>query len=112
MRMWGRILTLAVLGLLLLPGAPRADEKYLISPEVWDYYQQYLGRIDNGNKPGAFAITTDGTGAFYTWCSEMRCMAGTTYSQDAINYCEREYDTDCVTFAVREDIRVTYEIAR
>jgi hypothetical protein len=38
-------------------------------------------------------------------------MAGASYSQDAINYCEREYDTDCVTFAVRDDIRVTYEVA-
>jgi hypothetical protein len=39
-------------------------------------------------------------------------MAGTSYSQDAINYCEREYETECVTFAVRDDIRVQYEVAR
>lgn len=106
------MLSLAFAGLVFMPVAAAADEKYVISPEVWGYYEQYLSRIDNGHKPGAFAITKDGTGAFYTWCAETRCMAGTTYSQDAINYCEREYETECVTFAVRDDIRVTYEVAK
>jgi hypothetical protein len=88
-----------------------AQQKYVISSEVWGVYEEYLRRIDNGNRPGAFAITEDGYGAFYVWCDAIRCMAGATYSQEAINNCEREYDTDCVTFAVRDDIRVTYEVA-
>lgn len=83
----------------------------MISAEVWNVYQAYLLKIDNGDKPGAYAITTDGYGAFYVWCEETRCVAGATYGQDAVNYCEREYDTDCVVFAVRDDIRVEYEIA-
>jgi hypothetical protein len=37
-------------------------------------------------------------------------MPGATYSQEAINSCERDYDTDCVVFAVRDDIRVEYEV--
>jgi hypothetical protein len=109
-KLWGRTLSLALAGFALLPCAAMADEKYRISAEVWGVYEEYLGRIDNGHKPGAIAITKDGYGAFYVWCSETRCMAGASYSQDAINYCEREYDTDCVTFAVRDDIRVEYEI--
>jgi hypothetical protein len=62
-QMWVRILKLAVTGLVFLPCAAMADAKYVISSEVWGYYDEYLGRIDNGNKPGAFAITKDGTGA-------------------------------------------------
>ena len=85
-------------------------EKYLIDHEVWGWYQQYLRNTHNGNKPGAFAITKDGHGAFYSWCQEIRCVAGPTYSQDALNYCEREYDTECVVFAVRDKIKVEYEI--
>lgn len=111
MRTWVRTLWLALAGLGLLPCAASADEKYVISAEVWSVYQEYLAKIDNGDKPGAYAITKDGYGAFYVWCEEIRCMAGTTYSQDAINYCEDEYDTECVTFAVRDEIRVSYEVA-
>lgn len=103
-------LALAWLALAALPGAVAA-EKYVISADVWSVYQEYLRRIDNGHKPGAYAITKDGYGAFYTWCEETRCMAGATYGQDAVNYCEREYDTECVVFAVRDDIRVEYEVA-
>jgi hypothetical protein len=88
-----------------------AAEKYLIDSQVWGWYQQYLRNIGNGNKPGAFAISKDGRGAFYSWCQDIRCVAGPTYSQDALNYCEREYDTECVVFAVRDDIRVEYEVA-
>lgn len=93
-----------------LSGAAAA-EKYVISAEVWNVYQAYLLKIDNGDKPGAYAITRDGFGAFYVWCEETRCVAGATYGQDAVNYCEKEYDTDCVVFAVRDEIRVEYEIA-
>jgi hypothetical protein len=97
------------LGLSAWSGGAMA-EKYLIDHEVWGWYQQYLRNIGNGNRPGAFVITKDGHGAFYSWCQDTRCVAGPTYSQDALNYCEREYDTECVVFAVRDTIRVEYEI--
>jgi|RhiMetdeSRZDD1v2_1073273.scaffolds.fasta_scaffold430232_2 hypothetical protein len=91
-------------------GRAEAAEKYRIDGQVWGWYQQYLRDIGNGNKPGAFAITKDGHGAFYSWCQDIRCVAGPTYSQDALNYCEREYGGECVVFAVRDDIKVEYEI--
>jgi len=85
-------------------------EVYQIDHEVWGVYQKYVRGIGNGNKPGAFVITKDGRGAAYTWCEDIRCMAGPSYSQDALNYCEREYKTECVVFAVRDDIKVEYKI--
>jgi hypothetical protein len=91
-------------------GSGARAEKYYIDHEVWGWYQQYLRAIGNGNKPGAFAISKDGRSAFYSWCEDIHCIAGPTYSQDALNSCEREYGTDCVVFAVRDDIKVDYEI--
>lgn len=85
-------------------------EKYVIDAEVWAHYQGYLKAIGK-IRPGAYAITTDGHGAFYVWCEETRCMAGPSYGQDAVNRCEHEYNTDCVVFAVRDEIKVEYEIA-
>jgi hypothetical protein len=85
-------------------------ETYRIDPQVWGWYQQYLRNIGNGNKPGAFAISKDGHSAFYSWCQDIRCVAGPTYSQDALNACERRYEMECVVFAVRDDIKVDYEI--
>jgi len=87
-----------------------AAETYRISNEVWGWYQKYLGNIGNGKRPGAFVISKDGENAYYTWCPDTRCMGGLTYSQESLNRCEQEYDTDCVVFAVRDEIRVEYEI--
>jgi hypothetical protein len=95
--------------LLMLSGTAMA-ETYRIDGQVWGWYQQYLRNIGNGNKPGAFAISKDGHSAFYSWCQDIRCVAGPTYSQDALNACERHYETKCVVFAVRDDIKVEYEI--
>jgi hypothetical protein len=89
-----------------------AAEKYFIDSAVWGVYQEYLRRTSNGLKPGGFAITKDGEGAFYVWCADIHCMAGPGYGHDARTNCEREYDTECVVFAVRDDIRVEYEIVK
>jgi len=111
MRTWISALALILAGIVLLPATATADEKYIISAETWGYYQEYLGNIKNGRRPGAYAISTDGYSSYYVWCREMQCMPGATYSQEAINGCERETNSDCVVFAVRDDIRVEYEIA-
>lgn len=109
----GLILALGVLSGLALPGgAARAEQVYQIDGEVWDHYQKYLDDIGHGRKPGAYAITTDGSGAFYFWCEEIRCMAGKAYSTDAKDRCEAEYGTECVVFAIRDEIKVRYEIRK
>jgi hypothetical protein len=102
-------LALALVLSVALSSGARA-EKYYINHDVWGWYQQYLHAIGNGTKPGAFAISKDGQSAFYSWCEETRCIAGPSYSQTALNSCEREYGKDCVVFAVRDEIKVEYEI--
>src|SRR5262245_21358179 len=102
MRTIGRVLALA--GLLALESGHAVAETYRIDGKVWGWYQQYLRSIGIGNRPGAFAITTDGEGAFYSWCQDIRCAAGLTYSQDALNNCEREFERHCTLFAVRDEI--------
>lgn len=104
------LIGLALAVALAMPSRVEATPKYVIDGQVWGWYQQYLRNIANGNRPGAFVITRDGQSAFYTWCREIRCMAGPTYSQDALNHCEREFGEECVVFAVRDEIKVDYEI--
>jgi hypothetical protein len=93
------------------PGAARADETYMIHGAVWDYYQGYLDKIGHGMRPGVFAITPDGLGATYSWCSETRCRANMNLQTKVLQNCEKEYGIECVVFAVRDEIRVQYEIA-
>lgn len=102
-------LALVIAATAALPGNAWA-QKYLISSEVWGHFEDYLRRIKDGQKPGAFVITEDGYGAWFVWCEQTRCMPGITYSQEALNDCEREYQTDCVVFAQREKIKVEYEV--
>jgi hypothetical protein len=101
------MLTGLILLLALGASAAQADEKYRIDPGVWSHYQEYLRTIGH-TKSGAFAMTADGQGSFYTYCPG-HCVA-TSYGPVAKRKCEESYDTECVVFAVRDDIRVDYEI--
>lgn len=99
-------------GLVAAGPSARADETYLISGEIWDYYQGYLDKIGHGRRPGAFAITTDGLGASYSWCDQQRCRTNMNLSTEVRQDCEKAYETDCVIFAIRDEIRVQYEIRK
>lgn len=104
---------LAALALLLgaagAPPAVFADGVYRIEGHVWDHYQTYLRTIGS-TRPGAFAITVDGGASYFFYCQDIRCMPGSTYSHDAKQHCESAFGTDCVIFAVRDEIKVQYEI--
>lgn len=93
--------------LLLARGA--LAEVYQVDQQIWNLYQGYLKRIGS-IRPGAFAITTSGHGAYYVWCEETRCRAGRSYGQEAVERCERESYADCVVFAVRDKIQVDYQV--
>ncbi|WP_119302437.1 hypothetical protein [Dongia deserti] len=102
-------LALALSAALLSRGA--AAETYVIDSGVWGAYQEYLKKIGKGVRPGAFAISKDGQSAFYTWCPDTRCRTRTTYNKEVLDYCGQTYGTECVLFAVRDEIKVQYEIA-
>ncbi len=105
------VLVAAAAGATFDPAVSRADEVYQIDGSVWDDYRAYLRKVGS-TRPGAFAITADGTGSYSIWCQQMQCIGGTTYSHDAKQYCERDSGQDCVVFAVRDEIRVQYEIRK
>ena len=108
--MLAAVLGAAALGGVLAMPSARADETYFISGEVWDAYQAYLDKIGHGRRPGAFAITTDGFGASYSWCEQQRCRTNMNLSTEVRQDCEKAYETDCVIFAIRDEIKVQYEI--
>lgn len=102
----------AGLGAGLGASAARAAETYFIHGAIWDYYQRYLDQIGNGIRPGIFVITPDGLGATYRYCPDTRCRTTMNMQTKALQDCEKEYGVECVLFAVRDEIRVQYEIAR
>lgn len=107
----------AVLGAILIGGlfasplasSAQADIKYLIDREVLAGYQKYLDAIGT-TRPGAFAITEDGHNYWYVKCRSTKCSGSTTYSHDAKQGCEQEYNQSCVILAVRRDARIQYEV--
>jgi hypothetical protein len=103
-------LVLALAALLAVESRSAVAETYQIDGKVWGWYQQYLRNIGNGIKPGAFAITKDGQSAYYSWCQDIRCVAGPSYSHDAVENCQRQFGADCVVFAIRDEIQVDYEV--
>ncbi len=105
-------LAAAGLGLGLGAGSSRADETYYIHGAIWDYYQSYLNLIGSNIRPGVFVITPDGLGASYRYCPDTRCRTTMNMQTKALQDCEKEYGVECVVFAVRDEIRVQYEIAR
>lgn len=96
---------------LAVAGIPvAAAEVYQIDSSVWGHYQRYLAKIGT-TRPGAFAITTDGRESFSVTCPDTNCIAsGPSYSTEVKQYCEKESGTDCVVFAVRDEIKVAYEV--
>ncbi len=113
MRIAAAALTVAAgLGLGLGVGSAHADKTYFIHGAIWDYYQSYLDLIGDGIRPGIFVITPDGLGASYRYCPDTRCRTTMNMQTKALQDCEKEYGVECVVFAVRDEIRVQYEIAR
>ena len=91
-------------------GSAKPAGKITLANETWGYYQQYLRAIQP-NKPGAFAVSLDGRSAFYYYCEDVVCMSGSGYKHNALKGC-KSYGKECVIFAYRDDILVSYEIEK
>lgn len=97
--------------LLAFGGATAQAETLKIHPQVWAWYQEYLGLIGS-TRPGAYAVAKDGRASGGMYCQELRCDGNRTYSSEAIQECEKHSDgVPCVIFAQGREIVVEYEVA-
>lgn len=100
----------AALGILVCAN-PAAAETIKLHRQIWEAYQSYLKAIGS-TKPGAYAVAEDGTAGAGWVCPAVRCSDIGRFSMEAKKECEKltSPGVRCVLFAVRDDIRVEYEI--
>jgi hypothetical protein len=69
-------------------------------------FAQYKSRT----KPLYFAVSSDGLFSWYSYCIDYNCQAAQGYRREAIEDCEKEGGTDCVIFAVGDEVQVEYRV--
>lgn len=84
----------------------RADEPLVVSPDVMADFAQYKAR----KKPLYFAVSSDGLFSWYSYCMDYNCQAAQGYRREAIEDCEKEGGTDCVIFAVGDEVQVEFRV--
>ncbi|MEZ5826169.1 MAG: hypothetical protein R3C97_15995 [Geminicoccaceae bacterium] len=65
-----------------------------LSPGAAQHFEKY-SQVRN---PGAFAVTPDGRGAYYTACDGSHCLGGNL--QKLVQDCSRHYGQSCQVYAV------------
>lgn len=94
-----------VLAVLAAPAAS-ADEPLVISPDVMKSFERYKSR----KTPMYFAVSADGLFSWYATCLDRSCGITQNYRRIAIEECEKAGGTDCLIFAVGDEIQVDYRI--
>lgn len=61
-------------------------------------------------KPLYFAISSDGLFSWYSYCIDYNCQAAQGYRRETIENCEQEGGTDCIIFAVGEEVQVEFRV--
>lgn len=92
----------------IAPGTASATDgkrPIVLFPDVWEAYQEY----SNLMRPGAFAVSNDGSVYGYSYCPEIRCVFNTS-KKVALKSCEESGGTDCVIFAYERDIKLPYRV--
>ena len=84
----------------------RADESLVVSPDVMTEFAEYKAR----RKPLSFAVSKDGLFSWYVYCEGYNCQATQNYRRDAITRCEEEGGTECVIFAVGDEVQIEYRV--
>jgi hypothetical protein len=69
-------------------------------------FAQYKART----KPLYFAVSKDGLFSWYSYCMGYNCQAPQTYRQEAVAECEKEGGTECVIFAIGDDVQIEYRV--
>lgn len=98
----GLVCLLAAFG--RVPGSA-AEEPLVLHPSTWEAYQEYLKLL----RPGAFAVSRDGSVYGYSYCPEARCKFNTG-KKVALQSCEESGGEDCVIFAFQGEIKLPYSV--
>ena len=88
------------------PPETRADEPLVVSPDVMADFAQYKSR----RTPMYFAVSTDGLFSWYSYCIDYNCQAARGYRREAIENCEKEGGTDCIIFAVGDEVQIEFRV--
>lgn len=105
----GAAILVAALALAACASGAKSGGTKTITQQVWGWYLQYKGDI-GPNQAGAFAVSENGTMAYYFYCTDINCMKGAMYKRKAIEGCEKLAEEDCYVFAFRQEILVSYKI--
>lgn len=101
----------AALVLGLLSGQPqipaaRADDGGLgLHPEVFAAFETYR----QARRPGAFAVSEDGTSFGQSLCRESRCNFAAE-KRNALQACREQAEKACVVFATGDDVKLAYRL--
>jgi len=99
-------LIVVVAALASRPPETRADEPLVVSPDVMADFAQYKSR----RTPMYFAVSTDGLFSWYSYCIDYNCQAAQSDRRTAVEECKKEGGTDCVIFAVGDDVQIEYRV--
>jgi hypothetical protein len=90
---------------------PAAAETIKLHKQIWADYQSYLKAIGS-TRPGVYAVAENGMAGASWVCPGTRCSDMGRSSIEVKQECQKLTDpgVKCVLFAVRDDIRVEYEI--
>lgn len=98
------LIGICLLGVAAVPAAAE-DGTLVLHPAVWEAFQEY----SDMQRPGAFAVSRDGSVYGYAYCPEVRCTFNTG-KKVALESCAENGGEDCVVFAVERDIKVAYHV--
>jgi len=84
----------------------RADEPLVVSADVMADFAHYKAL----RKPLYFAVSKDGLFSWYTYCIDYNCQASQSYRHEVLANCADEGGTDCLIFAVGDEVQVEYRV--
>jgi hypothetical protein len=97
----------ALAAAVLAPSIATADDVFLVSPEVMEFFN---GEYKNLKPPRAMAVSADGYHVGYSACPSHRCRMLPSARDLAMQACLSAGGQRCRLFAVDDDIQVDYRV--
>jgi hypothetical protein len=102
-----KIISAALVVALLAPSAAAADDVFLVSPRVMEFFN---GEYKKLKPPRAIAVSADGYHIGYSACPDYRCYMFPSARDLAMQACLSAGGQGCRLFAVDDDIQVEYRV--